>query len=240
MIVYKTTNIITGKIYVGKDKNNNPKYLGSGKIFRQALHKYGIENFKKETLEFCDSIESLNKQEIYWIAKLNARDRNIGYNISSGGEFGDTITFNPNKALICEKISKANKGKKRTDETRKRLSVALMGHSVSDHVKDCVREARKASKGKCSDKTKNKLKNILKNRCSGENNINAKIFYLISPNNIEYTVKGGLLRFCKEHAINVNVVRAYVNLGKIPTTIKKNNEIRQNTVGWEIKSHKDE
>ena len=35
-IIYKTTNIINGKIYVGQDKQNNPKYLGSGKILRYA------------------------------------------------------------------------------------------------------------------------------------------------------------------------------------------------------------
>jgi len=237
MIVYKTTNLVNNKIYVGKDKKNNPKYLGSGKIFRQALLKYGVENFKKDIIEFCDSVESLNKQEIYWIAKLNARDRNVGYNISSGGEFGDTITFNPNKALICAKISKANKGKKRTDETKKRLSDALMGHAVNENTRQRVRETRISLKGKCSTITKEKLKNILKDRCSGKNNINAKTFNLISPDNISYVVTGGLLRFCKDHSINVNVIRSYTNKGKIPPTNRKDNFIRHNTIGWEIKSN---
>ena len=37
MIVYKTTNLINGKIYVGKDSNDNPNYLGSGQIIKSAI-----------------------------------------------------------------------------------------------------------------------------------------------------------------------------------------------------------
>jgi hypothetical protein len=35
MIIYKTTNLVNGKYYVGKDEKNNPEYLGSGKILEQ-------------------------------------------------------------------------------------------------------------------------------------------------------------------------------------------------------------
>lgn len=48
MIIYKTTNKINGKIYVGLDTKNNPKYLGSGKIIKFAIKKYGKENFEKK------------------------------------------------------------------------------------------------------------------------------------------------------------------------------------------------
>jgi hypothetical protein len=48
MIIYKTTNLINGKMYVGQDSHNNPLYLGSGKVLGLAIEKYGIENFKKE------------------------------------------------------------------------------------------------------------------------------------------------------------------------------------------------
>ena len=41
MIIYKTTNLINKKIYVGKDKKENPNYFGSGKILSLAIKKYG-------------------------------------------------------------------------------------------------------------------------------------------------------------------------------------------------------
>lgn len=85
MIVYKITNLINGKIYVGQDSKNNPTYYGSGKKILLAIKKYGKVNFKKEVLEVCDSLESLNEKEIYWIEKLKSTDKNVGYNISSGG-----------------------------------------------------------------------------------------------------------------------------------------------------------
>ena len=39
MIIYKTTNLITGKIYIGQDSKNNPKYLGSGKYLNLSIKK---------------------------------------------------------------------------------------------------------------------------------------------------------------------------------------------------------
>jgi hypothetical protein len=65
MIIYKTTNLINGKIYIGKDSKNNSKYLGSGLLLKRAILKYGKENFKKEILEECSSIEELNQREIF-------------------------------------------------------------------------------------------------------------------------------------------------------------------------------
>lgn len=47
MIIYKTTNLINGKIYIGFDSHNNPEYFGSGKLIKMALKKYGTSNFKK-------------------------------------------------------------------------------------------------------------------------------------------------------------------------------------------------
>ena len=74
MVIYKTTNLINGKIYVGKDSNDNPNYLGSGIVLKNAIDKYGRKSFKKEILEICD-LSNINDREIYWIAKLNARNK---------------------------------------------------------------------------------------------------------------------------------------------------------------------
>jgi len=83
MIIYKTTNLINGKSYVGQQSTDIKTYLGSGKILEFAIKKYGVENFKKEIIEECLTREELNKREIYWIKKLNPE-----YNLHEGGYGG--------------------------------------------------------------------------------------------------------------------------------------------------------
>ena len=88
-VIYKTTNLVNGKIYIGKDAKNRSTYFGSGTILKQAIKKYGVENFKKEILEVCENLKVLAEKEIYWIEKFDARNSSIGYNIAKGGNGGD-------------------------------------------------------------------------------------------------------------------------------------------------------
>jgi group I intron endonuclease len=85
MIIYKTTNLINGKFYIGQDSKNDPSYFGSGKLLHKAIEKYGIENFRKDILEQCISKHELNEREIYWILELKPV-----YNIAKGGSGGNT------------------------------------------------------------------------------------------------------------------------------------------------------
>ena len=118
MIIYKITNLINGKIYIGKDTKNNPDYLGSGVLLKKAILKYGKNNFRKEIIEEISTIHELNEREIYWIDKLKACDKNIGYNIAKGGTGGDTYSENPDYNNIIEKL----KNRKHTDDTKKKIS----------------------------------------------------------------------------------------------------------------------
>lgn len=88
MIIYLTTNLINGKKYIGKDQNNNPKYLGSGTALRRAIKKYGIENFQKEILEECNDLDQLDIREAYWINIYNAVNSKEYYNLRPGGTGG--------------------------------------------------------------------------------------------------------------------------------------------------------
>ena len=168
MIIYKTINLINGKFYVGKDTHNNPNYYGSGKRLKLAIQKYGLENFKKEIIEICDNLQQLNERERFWIKELNAISE--GYNISLGGDGGNTISNNPKKYEISKKISESNKGrfigKTNTKETRKKISKALKGRFVGDknpnygrnHSEDTKNKIRKRALGRVvSDETRKKI-----------------------------------------------------------------------------------
>ena len=65
--VYLTKNIITNKLYVGKRiiKHNKTDmtYLGSGKILKNSIKKYGKNAFKRTILCYCETIDDLNKKE---------------------------------------------------------------------------------------------------------------------------------------------------------------------------------
>lgn len=88
MVIYKTTNNINGKIYVGKCETGDPNYLGSGLLLQKAIQKYGRDSFKRETLQVCKTRQELNQAEIEWIFKLDATNPKIGYNIAKGGMGG--------------------------------------------------------------------------------------------------------------------------------------------------------
>ena len=115
-IIYKTTNLLNSKIYVGQTIRKNSNYLGSGELFKKIVKKYGRKNFIRETLCECNTYEELNTQEVFWIDKLNSRNKKIGYNIAKGG-------FNTNHSI--ESIKKMKESHKNiSDETRKKISDA--------------------------------------------------------------------------------------------------------------------
>ena len=130
--VYKITNLINGKIYVGKDRFNNPKYMGSGKILKMAYKKYGISNFKKEIICFCKDEDEYNEKEIYYIKEYNTFAPN-GYNINVGGKGGDNFKHHPDQSKVknvFKKLKESNIGRKASDETRKKMSEYRKGKKI--------------------------------------------------------------------------------------------------------------
>lgn len=88
MIIYITTNLINGKKYIGKDEKNNPKYIGSGNLFKSAIKKYGKENFQKEILATAFDKEDLCELETYYIEYYCAQTSDMFYNTAPGGNGG--------------------------------------------------------------------------------------------------------------------------------------------------------
>lgn len=63
--IYKTTNLINNKIYIGQHKSDrfDESYFGSGKLLKQAIQKYGKENFIVIMLDICDSKQLMDHKE---------------------------------------------------------------------------------------------------------------------------------------------------------------------------------
>lgn len=95
--IYKITNQVNGKCYIGQSVNiarrwrdhkktsSDASYNAYDSVLHKAFRKYGIENFSFEVLEEC-SQESLNAKEIYWINYFNSDDSQRGYNLTPGGD----------------------------------------------------------------------------------------------------------------------------------------------------------
>jgi group I intron endonuclease len=127
MIIYKTTNKINGKIYIGQTKRNWIGYLGSGRVLSKAISKYGKENFEREVLCECETQDELDEMEKYWIKKLNSTNRDIGYNVEDGGLNG---TCGEMSQEIRDRIRNTLKGRKRppfSDSWKENISQGKMG-----------------------------------------------------------------------------------------------------------------
>lgn len=86
--VYKITNRLNGKIYIGQTKQTIEKrfvqHSKTDSPLGKAMRQCGIENFTIEVIEYCENQEHLNEQERFWIKTLNCKVPN-GYNLADGG-----------------------------------------------------------------------------------------------------------------------------------------------------------
>ena len=177
MYIYKTTNIINGKVYVGKsEKDYNDNYYGSGILLKKAIKKYGINNFTIEVLEICHNIDDLNNREKFWILEYS----NHSYNIAEGGTGGDTLKNHPNRDSIIKRrnlsVSESLKGHLVSEETRKKIGDSHKGKTLTDEHKEKLSEKAKTfykhnthhSTGKqLTDDHKEKLSKIAKDNGFG-------------------------------------------------------------------------
>lgn len=181
MIIYKITNTIDDKIYIGQSMYNDPNYLGSGLIIVRLVKKIGRENFKKEILEHCNSRDHLNEREKFWIKELNSMYPN-GYNIKEGGY--DSKLSDEAKKNISEKVKKFMTSKVRNaiskskksyysknkfkEETKNKISNSLKGKKLSESEKQ--RMSTLHLKRKFSKKTRLRMSKAAKERLSDKKN----------------------------------------------------------------------
>jgi len=116
MIIYKATNLINEKIYIGMTTNTlefrKSQHKRSARsikckntYFYNAINKYGFDNFEFIIIDKDEILEALNEKEAFWITFFNSTNKEIGYNLDSGG--------NTNK--------KQSSTRKKISETQKRV-----------------------------------------------------------------------------------------------------------------------
>lgn len=126
--VYKITNKITGKVYIGiTNQGAGARYrhhwyearIGEPSPIHRSMAKYGEENFTLEILETVDTYDELKEKEKYWIKFYDSMNREKGYNLTEGGDgtFGRL-----HSEETKEKIRQKAIGRKASEETKKKLS----------------------------------------------------------------------------------------------------------------------
>lgn len=111
MIIYKITNKINGKIYIGITtvtlEQRWKQHIQYGKTCDRHLYnsmrKYGIENFTIEEIDNTDNFKELGELERYYIKLYNSQDSLLGYNITAGGE-SNQLDGNPRAKLKVEDV----------------------------------------------------------------------------------------------------------------------------------------
>lgn len=114
-LVYETTNLINGKIYIGlhSTDNLNDGYIGSGKLLKQAIKKYGKENFKRRILLISDSRLEVRKLEAKLVNTEFIKRKDTYNLIEGGGGVGDQ------RGSKNHRFGKVGTGAKRVKATHK-------------------------------------------------------------------------------------------------------------------------
>lgn len=177
--IYLITNLINNKKYVGQTIQSIKKrwqrhcwkstLVKNDYPIRNAINKYGKENFSIKQIDEALSLEEANEKEVYWGNYYNVISPN-GYSLKLGGR--RHTHFSEETKL---KISKSNKGKKASPETIQRLSDSHKGI-------------------KPTEETKLKISNHFKGKKSHENTNtaasqkNCKKYLFMSPEGIEIEI----------------------------------------------------
>lgn len=233
-IIYKTTNLTNGKIYVGQHYTSaDDGYLGSGPTLKKVIKEIGKENFKRKVLEYCDS-KDLDNRERYWISELSANNPEIGYNKTVGGQIGwnSGIPLSQNQKL---KISKTRiKLNISSGKNNPMYGVSLYGElngmynkCHSEESKKKMRELKIGYKRTEESKKKQSKSNMGKNnpnfgnhKIAGEKHFNNKYIYTLEngENYWEYFTKKE--RDCITHTFkrkqsnNINYKRIEIQRNK--------------------------
>jgi len=145
---------VNNKIYVGvhKTKDLDDGYMGSGKVIKHAIEKHGIDNFRKDILEFFEDAESMYAREKEVVTDEFLLREDV-YNLRRDGNGGfDYI----NSSGIAKFVGNHNK------ETKQKISAANTGHPVSEDTIEKIKQNNKRTNASRAKKVREKLTGIAK------------------------------------------------------------------------------
>lgn len=181
--IYKFTNKINNKVYIGQAKNLRNRVRDHLSAFQKnkfpniyiykSMKKHGLQNFELEILiEGNFSKTELDEMEICYIRLLKSNNSFFGYNMTIGG---DGANGRKTSQQTKDKIGKANKGHEVSQETRQKIRQTNLGHKHTDetkekmkgrkHSKETIEKRTESRKGyKHSKETKEKIGKVQKGR----------------------------------------------------------------------------
>jgi group I intron endonuclease len=205
-IIYKATNTVNGKVYIGKtertlsQRKSEHKYMAKvndrRSPFQIAILKYGgVSAFIWEQIDTFANAEELEEKEKFWVAFYKADNPAHGYNHTVGG-IKTVYTQEARK-----KISEAQKGEKsywfgksHTFEARKKMSEAHKGINTWQKGKKASEETKRkmseARKGKNSTLTETRVKQIKIALANGEKGISLARKYCVTESVISQIKHG--------------------------------------------------
>lgn len=208
--VYITTNLINNKKYIEQCKFHNTwkYYLGSGKLIKRAIEKYGKENFRRRIIEYADSKEELNNLEIELIKKYNAVKSDMYYNLADGGKGGNKFAHmtREEKEALRKKMSE---GVKNSEKHKKALAKFWSCPKARAEASERAKQRRLSDKGKEGLRTEKRMEACRRNF--------AKASKLNQRPVIQMTLEGEFLaRFdsIKDACIKLNVKQLNTGIGK--------------------------
>lgn len=155
--LYKYTCLPNGLIYFGITSQSLKSRWHYGQGYKNnphlhnAIQKYGEENFLKEIIIDGLSLEEASVKEQEYIAKYNTTDRNIGFNISIGGEA--TMLGHPVSKETRQKIANTLTGRKMSEKTKRKM--AKIGKELYENKRE---KLLKANTGRpCTQETREKI-----------------------------------------------------------------------------------
>ena len=176
-IIYVTVNTVNGRRYIGQHKcsDENDSYLGSGKILKEAIQRYGKENFRRYTLYRAETEEELDKKEVEFISAFRATENDKYYNINEGGNANRMCGKNNPMYGRRGELAPAYGRKKSPEETAKMkecmsgVNNPMYGHKYTYEERKKIGDGQRGEKhwnyGKhWSEETKQKMSKTHKER----------------------------------------------------------------------------